>query len=43
VLRARRVLSRLRGITGGRGTAVVKADGYGVLPEAEARALLARA
>lgn len=33
-------VSRLRGITGGRGTAVVKADGYGVLPETEARVLL---
>jgi elongation factor G len=33
-------VSRLRSITGGRGTAVVKAEGYGVLPEAEARTLV---
>ena len=33
-------VSRLRGITGGRGTAVVKANGYGVLPETETRVLL---
>jgi elongation factor G len=35
--------SRLRSLTGGRGSAIVKVDGYDVVPEALAKAVLAKA
>ncbi|MFO0737178.1 MAG: elongation factor G [Labilithrix sp.] len=36
-------VSRLRGLTSGRGTAAMKVDGYDVVPDAIARSLLAKA
>jgi elongation factor G len=36
-------VSRLRGLTGGRGTATMKVDGYDVVPEIVAKSLLSRA
>jgi translation elongation factor EF-G len=36
-------VSRLRGLTGGRGTATLKVDGYDVVPEIVAKSLLSKA